>query len=159
MSGEIYPDEAERALAEIDRRHGQVVDLLNIPWWFWPVVAVLQVALGFAVDTRKPAVTAVVIPVYVLGMLVANVVATMGNWRWVRPRRDLVDPVGVITILGFVGFTVGVSLGVAFTLRAIGAAYPATWGVSCGAVVMVVGGPFLNGFLRRRMMENRGVGR
>jgi hypothetical protein len=159
MTGEIYPDEAQRALAEIERRHGQVVDLLNIPWWYWPVIAVLQVALGVAVDSRAPAVIGVVVPVYVVGMLVASAVATMGSWRWVRPRRDLVDPVGVFAILGFVGLTVGVSLGVAFTLRALGVTYPATWGVSCGAVVMVVGGPFLNRFMRRRMLQNRGIER
>ena len=159
MSGEIYPDEAQRALAEIEHRHGQVVDLLNIPWWFWPAIAVLQIALGVAVDSRAPVVLAVVIPVYVVGMIVANVVATMRSWRQVRPRRDLVDPVGVFAILGFVGLTIGVSLGVAFTLRAVGVAYPATWGLSCGAVVMIVGGPFLNRFLRRRMLQNRGIER
>ena len=159
MSGEIYPDEAERALAEIDRRHGQVVDLLNIPWWFWPSVAALQVALGVAVDTRRPAVIGVVVPVYVVGMVVANVKATMGSWRWARPRRDLVDPAGVLAILGFVGGIVAVSLGIAFTLRAIGTAYPATWGVSAGAVLMIVGGPGLNRYLRRRMLQNRSDGR
>jgi len=157
MPEEIYPDEAQRALAEIEHRHGQVVDLLNIPWWYWPATAGLQVALGVAVDSRAPAVLGVVIPVYVVGMVVVNVVATKGSWRRVRPRRDLVDPIGVFAILGLVGLTVGGSLGVAFSLRAMGVAYPATWGVSCGAVVLIVGGPILNRILRRRMLQNRGI--
>jgi hypothetical protein len=157
MSGEIYPDEAQRALAEIEQRHGQVVDLMNIPWWYWPATAVLQVALGVAVDSRASVVLGVVIPVYVVGMVVVNVVATKGSWRRVRPRRDLVDPIGVFAILGLVGLTVGGSLGVAFSLRTMGVAYPATWGVSCGAVVLIVGGPILNRILRRRMLQNRGI--
>jgi hypothetical protein len=157
MPEEIYPDEAQRALAEIEHRHGQVVDLLNIPWWYWPATAVLQVALGVAVDSRAPAVLGVVIPVYVVGMVVVNVVATKGSWRRVRPRRDLVDPVGVFAILGLVGLTVGGSLGVAFSLRAAGATYPATWGLCCGAVLLMVGGPLLNRLLRSRMLRNRGI--
>jgi hypothetical protein len=159
MPGEIYPDEAQQALAEIERRHGQVVDLLNLPWWYWPAIGLLQVPLGVAVDLRKPVVIGVVVPVYVIGMLLANLVATMGSWRRARPRRDLVDPVGVLAILGFVGVVVGVSLGVAFSLRANGAGYPATWGLGAGAALLIIGGPFLSGFLRRRMLRHRGVDR
>jgi hypothetical protein len=98
-----------------------------------------------------------VIPVYVVGMVVVNVVATKGSWRRVRPRRDLVDPIGVFAILGLVGLTVGGSLGVAFSLRAAGATYPATWGLCCGAVLLMVGGPLLNRLLRSRMLRNRGI--
>src|SRR5690349_17427862 len=141
MSDQVYPDEAERALAEIQRRHGQVVDLLKIPGWFWPLLAVLMVALGLAVDSHNGVAIGVVVPVFAIGVSAASVNVALRSRRGVQPRRDLVDPIGVLAILGFVAVTVGVSLGVAFTVRAVGFPLPGTLGVTVAAVCLVIGGP------------------
>jgi hypothetical protein len=55
----------------------------------------------------------------------------------------------VVAILGFVAVTVGVSLAVAFILKASGVSYAATIGVSVTAVMLVVGGPMLMRHLQR----------
>ena len=155
MSDQVYPDEAERALAEIQRRHGQVVDLLKIPGWFWPALGVLTIALGLAVDSHNPVAIAVVVPVFAIGVSAASVNVALRSRRGVQPRRDLVDPIGVLAILGFVAVTVGVSLAVAFTLRATGFPLPGTVGVTVTAICLVIGGPRLNRYLRHRMLLNR----
>jgi hypothetical protein len=61
----------------------------------------------------------------------------------------------VVAILGFVAVTVGVSLAVAFILKASGVSYAATIGVSVAAVLLVVGGPMLMRYLQGRMLANR----
>ena len=158
MSDQVYSDEAERALAEIRHRHGQVVDLLKIPGWFWPLLGVLMIALGLAVDSRKTVAIAVVVPVFVVGVSAASITVALRSRRGVQPRRDLVDPIGVLAILGFVAVTVGVSLGVAFTVRAVGFPLPGTLGVTVAAVCLVIGGPWLNRYLRQRMLLNLRAG-
>ena len=75
--------------------------------------------------------------------------------RSAQPRNDLLGPGGVVAILGFVAVTIGVSLPVAFTLKASGVSYAATIGVSVTAVMLVVGGPMLMRYLQGRMLANR----
>jgi hypothetical protein len=75
--------------------------------------------------------------------------------RSAQPRNDLLGPGGVVAILGFVAVTVGVSLAVAFILKASGVSYAATIGVSVAAVLLVVGGPMLMRYLQGRMLANR----
>ncbi len=155
MSGEIHPDEADRALAEISHRHGQVVALMDIPWWYWWAIALLMVLLGVVVDAHRTAALGIGIPVFVVGVLLATGRVALRGVPRVRPRRDLVDPAGVLAVLAFVAVTVGASLACAFVLRDRGASHPGTWGDLLGAVVMVGGGPLLNRFLRHRMLRNR----
>ena len=159
MSGEVQPDDAQRALAEIQRRHGQVVDLLNIPAWFWQVIGVLMVGLGLAADSRNRVALGIVIPVFVVGVCAASFKVALAGLRGAQPRRDLVDPAGVLAILEFVAITVGLSLGVAFTAKAAGWPLPGTLGVAAGAVSLMIGGPWLNRYLRLGMLLNRASSR
>jgi hypothetical protein len=159
MSDRIRPDEAEGALAEVAQRHRQIVRLMDIPWWYWPVIAVLMVGLAVAVDTHRRAAVAAAVPIFVIGVLASTAGMVLGRWRHAWPRRDLIDPVGVLAILGFDAIIIGVSLGLAFTLRARGVGHPATWGVLAGAVLMIAGGPFLNRLLRHRMLRHGAGGR
>jgi hypothetical protein len=158
-TGGIQPDEAAGALAEVEQRHRQIVDLMAISWWYWWVIAALMVGLAVAVDTRQRAALAVAIPLFVVGVLLTTGAMVVGRWRRARPRQDLIDPGGVFAILILDAVVIGVSLGLAFTLRARGVDHPATWGVLAGAVLMVAGGPFLNRLLRRRMLQHGSGGR
>ncbi len=93
-------------------------------------------------------------------MFVAGVLTTTGRvvFRAVRsaqPRNTLLGPGGVVAILGFVAVTVGVSLAVAFILKASGVSYAATIGVLVPAVMLVVGGPMLMRYLQGLMLANR----
>jgi hypothetical protein len=155
VADQVRPEEAARALTEIGQRQEQVIRLAVIPTWYWWAIAVLMVAFAAAVDTRQGLVVAIGTAVLVAGVLTTTgwvVVRAVGR---AQPRNDLLGPGGVVAILGFVAVTVGVSLAVAFTLKASGVSYAATLGVSVTAVVLVVGGPMLMRHLQGRMLANR----
>jgi hypothetical protein len=151
----LRPDEAERALNEIDQRQEQVIRLAIIPSWFWWAVAVLMVVLSASVDSRRPWAIGVGVTVFVLGILAVTASVVLRGARQAQLHNDLVRPTFVFAILGFVALVLAVSLPTAFALRAAGVGYPGTWGVALGAVVMVIGGPILMRLLQRMMLANR----
>jgi hypothetical protein len=154
MADGLRPDDAAQALAEIEQRREQVIELAIIPGWYWWAIAGLQVGLAAAIDSRQPLAIGLGTGGFVIGVLAATGWVVAGPLRRAQPRNDLLSPVGVLAILGFVATVMAVSLPTAFALDANGIAYPATWGALLGGVVMVVGGPPLMRFLRRIMLAN-----
>ena len=114
-----------------------------------------MVAFAAAVDTGQGLVVGIGTAVFVAGVLTTTGWVVFRAVGSAQPRNDLLGPGGVVAILGFVAVTVGVSLAVAFILKASGASYAATIGVSVAAVMLVVGGPMLMRHLQRRMLANR----
>jgi len=160
MSEQMGPGEAAQALDEIQRRQEQVIDLAAIPAWYWWAVGGLMVVLGVGVDIRTPAAIGITVPVFVVGLLAVNAWVIVRAYRHAQLRNGLLDGRGVLAILGFVAVIVGVTIGLAFALRAAGVHYPATWACLAGGLVMGLGGPILNRWLRRVMLGNRaGVAR
>ena len=155
MTDQVRPEEAARALTEIGQRQEQVIRLAVIPNWYWWAIAVLMVTLAAAVDTRQGLVVGIGTAVFVAGVLTTTGRVVFRAVRRAQPRNDLLGPGGVVAILGFVAVTVGVSLAVAFTLKASGVSYAATIGVSVAAVMLVVGGPMLMRHLQGLMLANR----
>jgi xanthosine utilization system XapX-like protein len=51
--------------------------------------------------------------------------------------------------------TIGITLGLTFTLRAAGVSYPATLAAVVGGLGMGIGGPKLSRWLRQIMLANR----
>jgi uncharacterized membrane protein YkvI len=151
----MLPDDAARALAEVARRQRQVIELVALPVWYWWAVGALMVVLAVGVDVRTGTSIGIAVPVFVVGMLVATGKVTLGAFRRAVPRNDLLAPQGVIAILGFVGLVVGLTLAIAFGLRAGGVPYPATSGCVIGAIIMGTGGPILSRYLTRVMLRNR----
>ena len=155
MDEELHPDEAARALTEIDRRQEQVINLAIIPGWYWWTTAGLMVGLSAAVDSHLRLTIGISVSVFVVGILTTTGWVVLGSLRHAQVRNDLLGPVGVLAILGFVAAVLAVSLPTAFAMRATGMRYPATAGVLAGAIVMVIGGPLLMRFLRHTMLANR----
>ena len=151
----VLPEEAARALTEIGQWQEQVIRLVVIPNWYWWAIAILMVAFAAAVDTRQGLVVGIGTAVFVAGVLTTTGWVVFRAVRSAQTRNDLLGPGGVAAILGFVAVTVGVSLAVAFTLKASGVSYAATIGVSVTAVMLVVGGPMLMRHLQGRMLANR----
>jgi hypothetical protein len=146
MNERIEPDEAARALVEVRSRQQRAVQAGVVPGWFWVSVAILVVVLSAGVDARRPLLVGLAATVFALGL-----VATVGLLVVRLPvqiRNELIGPVGVLMIVGFVLALVGVTIGIAFTLRAAGLAYPATWASLFCAAGLVVGGPWLMRRLR-----------
>jgi len=155
MTDQVRPEEAARALTEIGQRQEQVIRLAVIPTWYWWAIAVLMVAFAAVIDTQHGLVVGIGIAVFVAVVLATTGRVVFRSARSAKLRNDLLGPVGVLAILGFVAVTVCVSLAVAFILQAAGVSYAATIGVSVGAVILVVGGPMLMRYLQAIMLANR----
>jgi hypothetical protein len=155
MTDQVRPEETARALTEIDQRQEQVIRRAAIPTWYWWAIAVLMVTLAAAIDTRQGLIIGIATAVFVAGVLTTTGRVVVRAVRSAQPRNDLLGPGGVAAILGFVAVTVGVSLAVAFTLKASGVSYAATIGVAVTALLLVVGGPLLMRHLQGRMLANR----
>ena len=159
MTDQVRPEEAARALTEIGQRQEQVIRLIVIPTWYWWAIAVLMVELAAAVDTGPGLVVGIGTTVFVVGVAATTGRVLFRAVRSVQPRNDLLGPGGVIAILGFVAVTIGVSMAVAFPVKASGFSYAATIGVSVAAVMLVIGGPLLMRYLQGLMLANRSGGR
>jgi hypothetical protein len=155
MNEQLRPEEAAQALTEIRQRQQQVIDLAVLPTWYWWAIGALTVILAAGVDTNTPVAIGTTVAVFVLGVLAATGWALAGTLRHAQLRDGLVDRRGVAAILGFVGLTVGITLGLAFTLQATGVSYPATLAAVVGGLGMGIGGPILMRRLRRIMLANR----
>jgi hypothetical protein len=154
----LDPDDAARALDEIDQRTEQVIEHSLTPWWFWWAVAGLMVELSAAVESREPVVIGVGTAVFVLGVLVVTGWVVVGTLRHAKPRTDLLGLAGVLAILGFVAVVVATTLPTAFLLEASGVRYPATLSMILSGALLVVGGPVLMRLLRQIMLASRAGG-
>ncbi len=155
MHEELRPDEAARALTEIRQRQEQVIKLAIIPTWYWWAIAGLMVGFSAAIDSHRRLAVGIGTSLFVIGVLTATGWVVIGGLRRAQLRNELLGPIGVLAILGFVATVLAVSLPTAFALQAAGLRYPATLGVLVGAVLMVVGGPLLMRYLRRIMLAKR----
>jgi FtsH-binding integral membrane protein len=156
MNGRLRPDEAASALAEIGRQQEKAIDAVLVPTWYWWVVAAGMVAIGAAADTHSTTVLGVVIPVAVVVIAALTAAMIFGAYRRVRVRSDeLLGERGALAIVGFVALIVGLTLGIAFGLRAAGAHLPATIATVIGGTALVIGGPLLMRALRGIMLGNR----
>ena len=155
MADQVRPEEAARALTEIDQRQEQVIRLAVIPNWYWWAIAALMVALAAAVDTRQGLIIGIGTAVFVAGVLTTTGWAVFRAVHIAQPRNDMLGLGGVVAILGFVAVTIGVSLAIGFILKASAVSYAATIAVSVPAVMLVVGGPMLMRYLQGLMLANR----
>jgi len=156
MNGRLRPDEATSALAEIARQQDKAIEATLVPAWYWWAVAAGMVAIGAAVDSHSAVVRGVVITVAVV--VIAGLTAAMifGSYRRVRVRsNELLGGRGAVAIVGFVWLIVGLTLGIAFGLRAAGAPLPGTIATVIGGAALVIGGPLLMRALRAIMLGNR----
>lgn len=161
MNGQVEPEQASSALAEISRRQEQVIDALLPPTWYWWSVAGACVVIGAAVDSDNTVVRAVLFPI-AIGVIVALSAAMIfGHYRHARVRnRELLDGPGALAIVFTAWLVVGVTIGTGFGLRAAGAPIPATLAAIVGADLLLAAGPVLRRVLRRVMLSNlTGAGR
>ena len=126
-----------------------------VPKWYWRTIVALMVGFAAAVDSHVPEVIAVATIVFVLAVVNITGSLVRATLRRAQPRDELLGPLGVLAILGFVAVVVGVSLPISFALQAAAVPYAATWGVLVGAVVMVAGEQLFTRLLRRIMLDNR----
>jgi len=155
MSDEVSPAEAAQALADIQLRQQQVIDLVSIPAWYWWAVGALMVVLAVGVDSHSPVAIGLTVPVFVIGMLAATGWVVGRAFGHAQIRNGLMGGNAVAAILGFDAVIVGGTIALAFGLRAAGVGHPATLACVAGGLVMGLGGPVLMRRLRAIMLRNR----
>jgi hypothetical protein len=155
MSDEVSPAEAAQALADIQLRQQQVIDLVTIPAWYWWAVGALMVVLAVGVDSHSPVAIGLTVPVFVLGLLAATGWVVGRAFRHAQIRNGMIDGRAVAAILGFDALIVGGTIALAFGLRSAGVGHPATLACVAGGLVMGAGGPVLMRRLRAIMLGNR----
>ena len=153
---ERHTDEhPQQALEEIRRRQAQVIQAVDVPGWYWPIVGVSMLGLAAAVDTRRPVTVALASVLFALLVAGISLWVCLRAYRRAQWRKELLGSRGPAMIVGFVWLVVGLTLGSAFTLRAASVPHPATLATALGAVVLTVGGPRLMRNLHRIMLGNR----
>ena len=155
MTEEPSPAEAAQALADIQLRQQQVIDLVTIPVWYWWAVGALMVVLAAGVDSRAAAALGVSVTVFVLGILAATGWVAGRAFRSAQLRNGLLDGRAILAILGLVALVVGGTVGLALGLRAAGVGHPATLACVAGGAVLGLTGPVLMRRLRAIMLGNR----
>ncbi len=145
--------EAAAELAEIQRRHQQVIKTALVPVWYWWAYAVAIVAYGVGRDIRGSAVKATVITLAVLAMVVLSGVMIPEVRRRVRVHLDP-QPQARLTA-AVIGLIILVTLVTVFTAIALVAArvpYPVTIACAAGGAVLVIAGPLVNRYLHKLML-------
>ena len=145
--------EAAAELAEIQRRHQQVIKTALVPAWYWWAYAAAIVAYGVGRDSGGTAVKATVITLAVLAMVVLSGVMIPEVRRRVKVHLDP-QPRARATA-AVVGLAMLVTVVAGFSAIALVAArvpYPVTIGCAAGAAVLVIAGPVVNRYLHRLML-------
>jgi len=95
----IHPEEAARALSEVDLRQQHAVDAGVVPGWFWTAIAALVVIFYAGIESRQPVIVGVASVVFALGLgvtialTVRSVPVQLHNDLRARPdrRRPVAD--------------------------------------------------------------------
>jgi hypothetical protein len=146
--------EAAAELAEIQRRHEQVIKAVLVPLWYWWGMAAAMVAYGAGRDIRDVVVKVITIPLAVL-VMVALTVAVIPEIRR-RVQVHLAARLrgrGATAIFGLILLVNAVAIANAASPAAARVSYPVTIGCATGAAVLVIAGPLVNQYLRRLMLS------
>ena len=123
-----------------------------VPHWYWWVMAAAMVAIGAARDTGNLVMQAVTIPLAVLVMAVLTGAMVPVVRRRVQVHSTLRPGArGAAVVIGLIVLVDIVIVLTAASLATAGFRYPATVATAAGAVVLVIAGPLVNGYVYRLM--------
>jgi hypothetical protein len=144
--------EARDALLDVERRRRRVIDEIDVPPWYWWMLAGGWVVLGVLGDLTPVAVSAVATLVFgaVHSAIAPRVLSGQHRSRRLTVRRELVDRRLPVYVFAGIIALVAVTVGVALALDADGAGHASIIAGAFVAVVIVLGGPRLTAAVRRR---------
>lgn len=140
------------ALDTVDRNRLRVIQEIDLPRWYFWGLALGWIALGFITDLQYPWLTAAA--TFAFGAIHASVAgrATSGRHRTdqLSVRADVAgrDTAGIV-IAALIGLAC-VTIGLALVARADGAGHPVTIASVIVALLILLGGPQLLAWVRRR---------
>ncbi len=147
--------EARAALLDVERRRQRVLDEIDVPWWYWWILAAGWVGLGVLNDLAATAVSVGLTFAFsaMHGAIAPWVLSGQHRSRRLSVRRDLVDrhlPQYVfVTLVALVAVTIATAL----VLDADGSRHPSIIASVFVAAIIVIGGPRLTGALGRRTAD------
>jgi hypothetical protein len=152
MTSPINETEARLALTSIERRRQQVAAEINVPRWYWFVLAAGWIVLGVLADFAPAWATSAATLLF--GAVHATVAPRVLSGRRASSRLsvhgNLVSRRIPLLVIGFLVVMTLVTIGLALLFDADGARHPATLASVVVGAVLVSGGPSLMGFVRRR---------
>ena len=77
MEPHVTANEARAALDSVERGRRQVIDQIDLPYWYWFGLALGWIALGFITDLKHPWLTTA-------GTLLFGAVQSAGRWPSAR---------------------------------------------------------------------------
>jgi hypothetical protein len=145
--------EARAALLDVERRQRRVIDEIDVPPWYWWLLAVGWVVLG-VLGALAPAASLAATLVFgaVHAVIAPRVLSGRHRSRRLSVRRELVDRRLPLYVFSGMIALLAVTLGVALVLDADGAGHPSIIAAAFVAVIIVIGGPRLTAAVRRRSM-------
>lgn len=152
MTVSISESEAQFALSSIERRRQQVVAEINMPTWYWFLLAAGWVLLGVLADFGSAWAT--IVATLLFGAVHAGISPRVLSGRRASPqlsiRGDLVSLRLPVLVIGCLLVMTAATVGVALVLHADGARHAATWASVVVALLVLVGGPTLVSSVRHR---------
>jgi NADH:ubiquinone oxidoreductase subunit 2 (subunit N) len=147
--------DAAAELAEIQRRQEGVIKTALVPPWYWPVMAAGLVAIGAARDSHDAVVLAITIPLVVV-VIAALIFATIPGVRRRVKVRDAAQRSGPasVALMGLIVLVAAVTVATAIILTDDRVPHPLTISYAAGGVILVIGGPLLNRYVRWLMLSN-----
>jgi hypothetical protein len=152
MEAQVTPQEARAALDAVDRDRRRVIDEIELPRWYWWGLAVGWVALGFITDLKHTWITAAATLLF--GAVHATVAPRVASGRHRTQRlsvkAELAGPKTFRLVIGGLIALACLTIAGSLAASADGARHPVTIASMFVAVMIVLGGPMLLGFVRRR---------
>jgi uncharacterized membrane protein YhiD involved in acid resistance len=145
MTRTITPDEAEAALANVDRRRERVIEEIGLPGWYWWGLALGWIAVGVASDSGVWWVATAATLIF--GAVHANVVPRVASGRHrtrqLSVRAELAGRrTAILVVLGVAALGL-LTVAVGFALDADGTRDPSIVASIFVAVLILLGGPRL----------------
>jgi hypothetical protein len=152
MSTPVGEAEARFALHSIERRRQQVLAEIDVPLWYWFVLASGWVVLGVLADYGPTWATigATVLFGAAQAAFAPHVISGRRGSSRVSIDRDHVSRQIPLLVLGFLVVMTVATIGLALLSDADGARHPAALAGGVVAVVVLVGAPALMAWVRRR---------
>jgi hypothetical protein len=144
--------EARAALLDVERRRRRVIDEIDIPKWYWWMLAGAWLAFGVLGEVA-PAVVSLCATIgfgAVHAVIAPRVLSGQHKSRRLAVRRELVDRRLPQYVFASMIALIAITLGVALALDADGARHPSIIAAAFVAVTIVLGGPRLTAAVRRR---------
>jgi len=147
--------EASAALEHVERSRRRVVDEIGVPRWYWWGLALGWIALGYITDLKHPWLTAAATLVFgaVHSAVAQRVASGRHRTHQLSVSRELTGARTARLVIGSVASLAIVTIAGALAASADGARHPVTIASVFVAVIIVLGGPQLLAWVRRRAAQ------